>query len=134
MVSQYAGMSFELNVAKLYILNTLVRHHVSSEENWLGLGLGSNDKTWFEYQLNSGGSSWKATDPDIFFTFHTVLSQDTEEIRRQIYTVLDLLGDVGGLFDALKAIISVVLSINFMLRGNPVEEFLLGLVFKQDIE
>ena len=41
---------------------------------------------------------------------------------------------MGGLFDALKALLSIILSINFVLRGNPIEEFLLGLVFKQDIE
>ena len=52
--------------------------------------------------------------------------------KRSIYTVLDLLGDIGGLFDALKAIFSIFLSINFAMRGNPIEEFLLELIFKSD--
>ena len=46
---------------------------------------------------------------------------DVKIHKKSIYTVLDLLGDVGGLFDALKAIASVFISINFALRGSPIE-------------
>ena len=70
--------------------------------------------------------------PETFSVFHVILNQDVEIHRRSIYTFLDLLGDVGGLFDALKAILSILLTLNFMFRGNPIEEFLLGLVFKHD--
>ena len=60
------------------------------------------------------------------------MSPDVEIHNRQIYSILDLLGDIGGLFDALKAITSIFLSIIFALTGNPIEEFLLSLVFKRD--
>ena len=60
------------------------------------------------------------------------MSSDVEIHNRQIYSTLDLLGDIGGLFDALKAIASIFLSIIFALTGNPIEEFLVSLVFKRE--
>ena len=58
------------------------------------------------------------------------LDRDVSHHNRSIYTSLDLLGDVGGLFDALKAIMSVVVTIYFNLFGNPLNEFLLKAVFR----
>ena len=38
---------------------------------------------------------------------------------RAVYTSLDLLGDVGGLFDALKGIASLFVSLYFYIVGDP---------------
>ena len=54
-----------------------------------------------------------------------MLERDIAIHNRSIYTALDLLGDVGGLFDALKGISTVVVAIYFQIFGSPIEEYLL---------
>ena len=66
------------------------------------------------------------------FIYVMGMSSNVEIHNRQIYSILDLLGDIGGLFDALKAIASILLTIIFALTGNPIEEFLISLVYKRD--
>ena len=61
------------------------------------------------------------------------MSPDVDIKKRSTYTILDLLGDVGGLFDALKASGSVIVAIYFVLRGNPLEKYLLETIFKSKI-
>ena len=57
------------------------------------------------------------------------LSPDVDIKKRSTYTILDLLGDVGGLFDALRACGAIVVSVYFLIRGNPLEKFLLESLF-----
>ena len=52
--------------------------------------------------------------------------------NRSVYTFLDFLGDVGGLFDALKGISSLIVSLYFSLLGNPLHSFLLKSLFLKD--
>ena len=40
-----------------------------------------------------------------------------------------MLGDVGGLFDALKGICSVVITICFFIFGDPLDSYLLRAIF-----
>ena len=49
--------------------------------------------------------------------------------NRSIYTSLDLLGDVGGLFDALKGIFSVLITFYYYIFGDPVHSYLLKALF-----
>ena len=44
--------------------------------------------------------------------------------KRQIYTILDLFGDVGGLFDALKVIGSVMVTCYLQMRGETINNTL----------
>ena len=53
------------------------------------------------------------------------LNTDVKIYRRQIYTILDLLGDIGGLLDALKAFGSVFVLFYFKLTGDQVTHYLL---------
>ena len=50
------------------------------------------------------------------------LSSDVMHHNRSIYTFLDLLGDSGGLFDALKGISSLIVTFYFSIFGNPMTE------------
>ena len=52
--------------------------------------------------------------------------------NRSVYTTFDLLGDVGGLFDALKAIMSSLVAINFVIFGSPIQDYLLKAIFFKD--
>ena len=60
------------------------------------------------------------------------LNTDVKIYRRQIYTILDLLGDIGGLLDALKAFGSVFVLFYFKITGDQVTHYLLESIFKQD--
>ena len=44
--------------------------------------------------------------------------------KRQIYTILDLFGDVGGLYDALRAIGSVMVACYLQMRGETINNAL----------
>ena len=45
-----------------------------------------------------------------------------------------MLGDVGGLFDALKGIFSVVVTIYFYVFGGPLHSYLLKALFLKNPE
>ena len=49
---------------------------------------------------------------------------DNKYYKRTVYTIMDFLGDVGGLFDALKGFGLILVAFYFRLRGDPVSEFL----------
>ena len=49
MVAEFSTFTIIYNIGKAYIVNFLVQHEATSEESWLGLGIGNpNTKTWFE--------------------------------------------------------------------------------------
>ena len=52
--------------------------------------------------------------------------------KREIYGILDLLGDVGGLSDALFPIGSILISLLHLIAGNPFTSYLLNNIFEQD--
>ena len=100
---------------------------VTSEESWLGLGLiDDNEIEWFEVDVDSQKSQEVSGKTQIDFE----LIQDVKVIKRSTYAVLDLLGDVGGLFDALEILGKLFISVYFLLRGNPIEKYLLEAIFK----
>ena len=49
---------------------------------------------------------------------------DNKYYKRTVYTIMDFLGDVGGLFDALKGFGFILVTIYFKFRGDPVSKFL----------
>ena len=110
--------------------NLLLTHNIAeSEESLLGLGLsGSNEKEWFQLKTNVleyNDEGWMAQVID--------LDTDVRIYKRQIYTILDLLGDIGGLLDALKAFGSVFVLLYFKLTGDQISHYLLQSIFKEDI-
>ena len=57
------------------------------------------------------------------------MNLDVKQYSRSIYTALDLLGDVGGLLDALKSIGAVFL---WTIQGERLIQFLVSGVLKID--
>ena len=49
--------------------------------------------------------------------------------KRSVYTFMDLLGDVGGLFDALHIISGILVTLNIFVFGDPMNSFLLQALF-----
>ena len=45
-----------------------------------------------------------------------------------------MLGDVGGLLDGLKLIGSLIMFFFHLIRGDPLQEFLLKAIFKKEAE
>ena len=65
----------------------------------------------------------------MLFAVEIRLDKNVKHFKRSIYTFLDLLGDVGGLNDALSAIASVLIALNFSLFGNPIHKHILNILF-----
>ena len=45
--------------------------------------------------------------------------------NRSIVNVLDVLGDIGGLFEAMKGISSIIVILYISIFGHPINEYLL---------
>ena len=56
-------------------------------------------------------------------------SLDFVEHKRQIYSPLDFLGDVGGLTDALFPIGALVVSLLQLIFGNPLSKYMIQAIF-----
>ena len=52
--------------------------------------------------------------------------------NRAIYSVLDFLGDVGGLFDMLKLIGEVLISLMTMIFGSSLNKHMLEKLYRLD--
>ena len=50
--------------------------------------------------------------------------------KRQIYTLFEWLGDIGGLLDALNLIGGFIMTFQMFIMGNPLEKFLVTSLFK----
>ena len=57
--------------------------------------------------------------------FEIKLNPDVKVFKRQIYTVLDVIGDIGGLLDGLTAIGGFLMTVFCFLFGNPLDSYLL---------
>ena len=65
----------------------------------------------------------------MLFSVEFRLDTDVIHHKRSIYSFFDLLGDLGGLFDALTRISSLIVIILFKIFGNPLDEYLLENLF-----
>ena len=59
-------------------------------------------------------------------------SRNIIEHKREIYGILDFLGDVGGLSDALFPVGSILISLLHLFTGNQFTSYLLANIFEQD--
>ena len=60
------------------------------------------------------------------------LHPDIVKINRSIYSALDWLGDVGGLYDGLFGLFSIVISLYRRVKGSPLDIFLVTSLSKRD--
>ena len=70
--------------------------------------------------------------PDLLFRIIIGLEDEATQHSRSIYSALDMLGDVGGLLDGLKLIGSLVMFLFHLMRGDPLNDFLLKAIFKRE--
>ena len=94
----------------------------------------NNRRRWFQL-LDEPFYSETVYDPqNLLFSVSFGLNRDVIHHNRSVYTSLDLLGDVGGLFDALKGILSVTITLYFYLFGNPLHSYLVEALFLKNPE
>ena len=64
--------------------------------------------------------------------FIMLIEQDytTVEYSRAIYTIWDLLGDIGGLLDMLEVLGAPLVSLLSFIAGSGLENYLIELLFK----
>lgn len=83
------------------ILSDLIETHVVSEESFLGLGLTPENEKKL-YHFDPDRTVYHQTSFDtVMFSLEFRLGPDVKFYNRSIYTGLDLIGDIGGLFDGL---------------------------------
>ena len=69
------------------------------------MGLGdANEKVWWNLENEFTFLSPVKDPPNVFFELIISLNVERKVYKRSIYTVLDWLGDLGGLIDALKGL------------------------------
>ena len=79
--------------------------------------MSTNEETWFN--LEKSDFSWPAADKETnFFELTIGVSTDLKVFKRSIYTVLDWLGDIGGLLDALRTFGGIFVFLHTQIRGD----------------
>ena len=101
----------------------------------LGLGIvPNNEKKWFQVGSDPSFFSDNYDTDNLLYSVVFNLKKEVIHHDRSIYTFLDLLGDIGGLFDALKGIFSILITLNFYIFGDPLHSFLLKSLFYKNFE
>ena len=101
---------------------------MESEETFDGFGF--NTRTAEYFTVINRKDFW--TVPDSITGF--VIAFETEKLNntRSIYNFLDFLGDVGGLFDMLCIVATVLLHISTFIFGSGLNQYLLTNIFRVD--
>ena len=91
----------------------------------------------FEFDGGKISSFFELSEPELsishssnIFTVRIDVQTEITKISRQVYNVLDFLGDVGGLKDALILIGSLLMQVFSIVVGNPLDNYLLRALFK----
>ena len=110
----------------------LVNNNVESEENIFGPGFfKAKEYQFYRVEL----SDYSITEPESEgqrFYFTLMLSSDKLNHIRKVYGLLDLLGDCGGLLDALLWIGKFVILIHTAINGSRHDEYLISKILKQE--
>ena len=80
----------------------------------------NNIRTWFEF-VSKIPERRKVLDfESLLFSVEFRLNREVIHHKRSVYTFLDLLGDLGGLFDALIGIMSYIVALYYNIFGEPI--------------
>ena len=107
----------------------ITQHHVESQESWFGAGFVAPVESDF-YTIDFEVSPFTEFEEGIF-TLAIVMSKDVVWHNRQIYSLLELLGDIGGLSDALLIIGKIIMVGTIAIKGNQLDDFLLENIFSK---
>ena len=68
-------------------------------------------------------------DEELMFSYKMSMSPDTKVYSREVYNLLDFIGDLGGLFDGLYYLFSFVLGIFSFFGRNEMMAFVVSKLF-----
>ena len=102
---------------------------MESEERWLGDGFFPKEEEFFNLikldEYNDG------LYPNSFGGVQMQMSLNTVLYTRSIYSVLDFLGDVGGLYSILMSLCQIIVGIPTFLFGSKLQKFLADKIFEK---
>ena len=131
--------SLTISKDKSWLHYFLKEHHVDSKENWTGLNFfPSTEATWFNleesaFQTNALESTDSSTLAD-FFKIDVYLAPTRQLYKRQVYSTLDWVRDIGGLFVGLHIFGAIIMAIYNSVIGSSLSAFLLRTVVKKEAE
>ena len=101
------------------------RNEIRSEDTFKSLGFFVNKYSFYDLIVHSEIQT--ETGP-----FVLGIRQDFSivEHARTIYTVWDLLGDIGGLFDMLKLLVTPMITFLSLIADSGLESHLINMLFK----
>ena len=106
----------------------ITQHQIESQQSWIGLGSDSLYSEFFNIDFKDRSFSYFK---DSLFTLSIGMSSDIVVHHREIYNSLDLLGDIGGLMDALIIIGSLIIVCFTTIIGNQLDVFLVEKLFQR---
>ena len=98
---------------------TITEENLEAEDKFYNLGLFSDTQTFFTLPTSMIKSAFEL--PPWLTRFASIqfnLSREIKENKRTIYGILDFLGDIGGLSDALYLIGSALVNFLEICSGN----------------
>ncbi len=101
---------------------------MESDETFDGFGLKTRTAEYFTTITTK--NFWKV--PNSLASFVVMFNPEKLNNSRSIYNFLDFLGDVGGLFDMLCIVATVLLLVSTFIFGSGLSQYLLSNIFKVD--
>ena len=100
---------------------------LESEERYLGDGFFPREAEWFEFIEGAKfNNDWYAGN---IMNFAFQMSLDTKQYTRSVYSILDFLGDVGGLLSILLPIGGAIISLLDQLFDRTLDSYIISKVF-----
>ena len=112
-----------INSTKSY---RLTKHNLESENDFIGFGMNTQDVEFFDVSFHH---DMPPATGDTLLTVQILLERDVVHYKRSIYSTLDFLGDLGGLYDALLVLGYVMIFLFKIIVGNELEDYLLKVLF-----
>ena len=104
------------------------KQYLESEEQYSGLGLSVLEKEFF--QLDKGNEIIDPYDQTSFGGLLIYMSMDTKSHSRSIYSFLDFLGDIGGLYAILLDSGNIIVKGLTFFLGSFLQSFLVSRIFE----
>ena len=104
------------------------KQYLESEEQYSGLGFSVLEKEF--YQLEKGDEIIDPNDYESFGGIQIYMSMDTKQHSRSIYSLLDFLGDIGGLHTNLLTSGCILTQIFTLVFGSFQQSFLIPRIFE----
>ena len=100
---------------------------MESDDQYLSLGFQTKKSTFFSVERDSNEN--QPFIKNMIFSFMFSMNMDAITHNRSIYTLWDVFGDVGGLFDGLIGIGHVLIFIYTWTTNHALEFALVRLIF-----